>query len=427
MALVFARLVVDTVDKGVHVLVVPLKDASGATVAGVRYGEFAAHGASSPLVPLGWVRFYDVVLPRTALLNRLGGVDSKPAPLRALVSPTDGVRVVALHATLVALGNVVRTVQALVMEPRGQRGALRLELSSVQRTLMASHAMLLAAHVARNALLAAPPSAAGPLSAARANATCVVWMQMAAGEVSALAGVVGLDALLPGNGILAAQRDVHALLHCAGHPSLALQALAQALLRAFGSLYGGFAGAIRYAGRRVAQWLESNPVASRRTSADYLRSSDFQLRCLRMRVFALSSSLLESVALVSAAEVDRAAAWRANVEGAEQLACAYVQLVAVHQLVAAEAATSHPHLLAVLQRSRAALSLRWIADWALALVASGYMSATQSKAVALECGVALRELLVDCELLVHTTRDDAPSPPPAAGAGYAERLLQSKL
>lgn len=136
------------------------------------------------------------------------------------------------------------------------------------------------------------------------------------------------------------------------------------------------------------------------------------------------------------------AAWRATVDGAEQLARAFVELQTHKLLLRIEASASEPRLIAVLQRCRSLLALQWIADWGVEYRNEGYVSVAQSRAIEIERGVVARELLVDSDVLLGTryvrvvreccdavaqvcgSRDAKPLDEPAT---HAERLIKAKL
>ncbi|MFV0633665.1 acyl-CoA dehydrogenase [Demequina sp.] len=73
MAAVFGQLIVDGVGHGVHVVLVPLRDESGADLPGITTGD---HGHKGGLLGVdnGTIRFSRVRVPRRMLLDRYGGV-----------------------------------------------------------------------------------------------------------------------------------------------------------------------------------------------------------------------------------------------------------------------------------------------------------------------------------------------------------------
>ena len=78
MAAVFAQLIVDGDNKGVHCLVVPLRDEAGQPLPGVRIGD-CGHKMGLNGVDNGRLWFDDVRVPREALLNRFADVSEDGA------------------------------------------------------------------------------------------------------------------------------------------------------------------------------------------------------------------------------------------------------------------------------------------------------------------------------------------------------------
>jgi alkylation response protein AidB-like acyl-CoA dehydrogenase len=65
VAIVFARLLVDTIDKGIHAFLVSIRQEDKSLVDGVRMGTTSNNVvATSRLLPSGWIRFYDMTIPR---------------------------------------------------------------------------------------------------------------------------------------------------------------------------------------------------------------------------------------------------------------------------------------------------------------------------------------------------------------------------
>ncbi|MFT3860566.1 acyl-CoA dehydrogenase [Micropruina sp.] len=75
MAAVFGQLVVDGEPHGVHCILVPIRDESGAVAAGVSIGD-NGHKGGLLGVDNGTISFDQVRVPREALLNRFGSVDA---------------------------------------------------------------------------------------------------------------------------------------------------------------------------------------------------------------------------------------------------------------------------------------------------------------------------------------------------------------
>jgi acyl-CoA oxidase len=73
MAVVFAQLIADGAGRGVHALLVPIRDGDGRPMPGVSIGDCGRKGGLNG-VDNGRLTFRDVRVPREALLNRFGDV-----------------------------------------------------------------------------------------------------------------------------------------------------------------------------------------------------------------------------------------------------------------------------------------------------------------------------------------------------------------
>ncbi|GGK82171.1 acyl-CoA dehydrogenase [Ornithinimicrobium pekingense] len=78
IATVYGQLVVDGTSHGVHVVLVPLRDEAGAALPGVTLGDNGSKGGLLG-VDNGTIRFEQVRVPRSMLLDRYGGIDDSGA------------------------------------------------------------------------------------------------------------------------------------------------------------------------------------------------------------------------------------------------------------------------------------------------------------------------------------------------------------
>jgi acyl-CoA oxidase len=86
VAVVFARLVVDELDHGIHAFLVPIRD-NGTVAAGVTIGDDGAKAGLNG-VDNGWISFDRVRVPRTALLDRFARVGPDGTYESEITSPT---------------------------------------------------------------------------------------------------------------------------------------------------------------------------------------------------------------------------------------------------------------------------------------------------------------------------------------------------
>ncbi len=88
MAAVFARLrSADGTDHGVHCVLVPLRDAAGATLPGITIDDCGGKGGLDG-VDNGRIAFEHVRVPRTSLLDRFGGFDAAGAYTSPIADPS---------------------------------------------------------------------------------------------------------------------------------------------------------------------------------------------------------------------------------------------------------------------------------------------------------------------------------------------------
>ncbi|MFT4296563.1 MAG: acyl-CoA dehydrogenase [Micropruina sp.] len=86
MAAVFGQLVVDGVGRGVHCILVPIRDAEGNPLPGVTIGDNGYKGGLLG-VDNGWLSFDQVRVPRDMLLDRFGSVDAEGHYVSSIENP----------------------------------------------------------------------------------------------------------------------------------------------------------------------------------------------------------------------------------------------------------------------------------------------------------------------------------------------------
>ncbi|MFT3970824.1 MAG: acyl-CoA dehydrogenase [Micropruina sp.] len=86
LAAVFGQLIVDGVERGVHCVLVPLRDADGTVLPGVRIGD-NGHKGGLLGVDNGTIAFDHVRVPRDMLLDRFGSVDAQGHYVSSIENP----------------------------------------------------------------------------------------------------------------------------------------------------------------------------------------------------------------------------------------------------------------------------------------------------------------------------------------------------
>ncbi len=170
MAVVFAQLVTGGEGRGVHALLVPIRDADGRPMPGVSIGDCGPKGGLGG-VDNGRLAFRDVRVPREALLNRYGDVaedgtytspiesDSRRffTMLGTLIRGRISVAGSAGSATKRALAIAVRYADARrqFTRPGGTGEIVLLDYRAHQRRLLPALATSYALHFAQEELVAA--------------------------------------------------------------------------------------------------------------------------------------------------------------------------------------------------------------------------------------------------------------------------------
>jgi len=169
MAAVFAQLIVDGDGRGVHCLLVPLRDADGNTLPGVRI-EDCGEKLGLEGVDNGRIWFDNVRVPRDNLLNRYADVDERGVYTSPIENPNR--RFFTMLGTLiqgrVAVGGASITASKLALAiairyalrrrqfgpPEGGGEALLLDYRAHQRRLLPALAKTYALHFAQESLVA---------------------------------------------------------------------------------------------------------------------------------------------------------------------------------------------------------------------------------------------------------------------------------
>lgn len=315
MATVFAQLQVGGESHGVHALVVPIRDEAGAALPGVHLEDCGAKMGLNG-VDNGRIGFDGVRVPRENLLDRFGQVGADGVYASSIASPSRrfftmlgtliggrlSVAFGALSASKTALAIALRyTAKRRQFGPEGGAEVPVLDYPSVQRRLLPRLAATYAHHFAlreaeREFLsLAADPGGdrrdlEGAIAGLKASAT---WH--ATDTIQTCREACG------GRGYLAESRfdrlkaDTDVFTTFEGDNTVLLQLLGKSLLTGYRKQFGDMRllGLVRYVVAHAEEAItERNPVATRRTDEDHLRSREFFLQALGWR----ERSLIGSVA-----------------------------------------------------------------------------------------------------------------------------------
>ncbi len=312
LATVFARLIVDGEDHGVHAILVPLRTDDGAVCDGVRIAD---RGFKLGLngVDNGRIWFDRVRVPVENLLDRFATIDEDGRYQSPI--PSSGRRFFTMLGTLVAgrvsiasasvsAASVAATVAVRYTSGRrqfGPDGAAEtpiLHYRAVQRALMPALARTFAGLFSvrdLQARFAAITEASDPEVEVRAAALKAWASDECVRTVQIGREMCGGQGYLAENRFAALKADTDIFTTFEGANLVLYQLAAKGLLSKYRDEMGSLdlRGALRYLGDRAETSLtELNPVSKRRTDVGHLDDPDMHLGAFRYR----EDRLLRSVA-----------------------------------------------------------------------------------------------------------------------------------
>jgi len=302
LATVFARLIVDGDDHGIHAVLVPIREADGSPSPGVRIVD---RGRKIGLngVDNGRIWFDRVRVPAENLLDRFGSIDASgryhssiPSAgrrfftmLRTLVAGRVSIAAASVSATKVGLKIAVKHV-ATRKQFGPAAGAERplLDYLLVQRDLLPRLATTYGLHFSSRRLQAhfsGTERGEGELEV-RAAALKAYASDHCAASLQACREACGGLGYIEETGFAALKGDTDVFTTFEGANNVLYQLVARGLLSRFKDEMGDLDlwGALKYLGERAETSLtELNPVTTRRTEAEHLMDPDFHRAALAYR------------------------------------------------------------------------------------------------------------------------------------------------
>lgn len=420
MATVFARLLVDDVDHGVHAVLVPIRNDAGRILPGVRIED---RGLKVGLngVDNGRIWFDDVRVPAENLLNRFADIDPEGRYRSPITSP--GRRFFTMLRTLVAgrvsiaAASVSASKVALAIAVRYAAGRLQfgpgegeeqpiLGYTAMQRELAPRLATTVGLHFAVRDLqrrFARSDQEEDPELEGRAAALKAFASDHCVDVVQACREACGGQGYLAENRFGALKDDTDVFTTFEGANLVLYQLVAKGLLSRYKEEMGEltFWRAMKALGERAETSLtELNPVTTRRTDASHLRDPAFHLSTFEYR----ESRLLRSAAMRLRARLrDGMDSFQAVNEVQDHLvalARANAERIVLEAFQEACAQAPSPGMAELLSDSAALFALfRIEADrgWFLE---SGYLEAQKSKAIRDQVGALCGEISECAEHLV---------------------------
>lgn len=411
IATVFARLLIDGTDHGVHAFLVPLRTASGELAAGV-YIEDCGPKEGLNGVDNGRIGFDGVRVPADALLDRFAKINeagkyesSIPSPdrrfftmLGTLVSGR-----VSIAAASVAVARKALTIAVRYTASRRQFGPAEgeevpvLDYLSVQRALLPRLARCCATGFAVRDLVRclADPRADRRRIEVRAAALKATASRDAVDALQACREACGGQGYLAENqfGRLKADSDVFTTFE--GANPVLMQLVAKSLLSRYGREVGDLSmwGMARYlaelAGTRLA---DMNPVATRRTDPEHLAGHELHLAALEYR----ETRLLRSAARRLKSRIDDGMdSFDAANECQDHLlavASAHADRVLLSTMLRGLEATAESEGRELLVRVASLFGLATLEAHRAWYLEAGYFEPAKSQAVRAEVNRACREL-----------------------------------
>lgn len=313
MMSVFAQLVIDEVDYGVHVFLVPVRDSNGNSLEGVRLEDCGLKMGLNG-VDNGRIWFDQVRVPRENMLDRYASVSadgeySSPIPsagkrfftmLGTLVAGRISVGAAALTATKSALAIATRYgAMRRQFGPAGEPEEPILNFRSHQRRLMPRIATAYALHFAMQKLRRRYIETRGDEDTREVEAMAAAlkafstWNAIEAiQEARECCGGVGYRS---DNRICADRRDVDVFATFEGDNTVLMMLVARSLLTGYKQQFedASLFTMVRYVAGQAADAIQNrNPLVTRDTDRSRLRSADFQREIFAAR----EEQLLGSVA-----------------------------------------------------------------------------------------------------------------------------------
>lgn len=312
LAVVFAQLITDGANQGVHALLVPLRDENHRLLAGIRV-EDCGYKMGLNGVDNGRIWFDKVRIPRENLLNRFGNVDengrySSPIPhadkrfftmLGALVGGRVCVPRAGLSAAKTALTIAIRHGLSRRQFSPGQHEpeTLLMDYPSHQRRLMPKLAKTYILDLAlKNLTLRYLNRSEEDMreieTLAAGLKSYTTWFVTE--TIQECREACGGKGYLWETRFADLKADTEIFTTFEGDNTVLMQLVAKGVLSAFQKefLEEGARAVLRYLGRRInTSFSEQNPFVIRQTDSTHLLSSEFQLNAFRFREQKLLFSL----------------------------------------------------------------------------------------------------------------------------------------
>ncbi|MGH7574227.1 MAG: acyl-CoA dehydrogenase [Longimicrobiales bacterium] len=400
MAVVFAQLRTHGETHGVHAFMVPIRDAAGRPVAGVRIEDCGVKQGLNG-VDNGRITFDAVRVPRDNLLDRFGAVAQSGTYTSPIASPSRrfftmiGALVAGRVAVAAAATNASKSGLAIAIRyandrrqfgPDGKTEVPILDYLAVQRRLLPRLALTVALDLTIEDLVRR--------FSTRSDAEARE-IETHAAALKALSSWHTIETLQTcretcgGQGYLAINRiptlkaDADVFTTFEGDNTVLLQLVARSMLTEYRESFGELQlwGVVKHLASRAATAISGlNPIVTRRTDTEHLRDVDFLASALRYREDRLLSSLARRLRYRIEHGVDPFAALNECQDHALALGRAHAERMTIDGF-AARLAKSEPSLRPVL-RNLASLAGLWLIERDRAwFLEAGVLEAPKARAI----------------------------------------------
>ena len=401
MASVFAQLIVEGENYGVHALLVPIRDEAGNAMPGVRIGD-SGRKLGLNGVDNGRLWFDQVRVPRENLLNRFGDVSesgeySSPITsesrrfftmLGTLVGGRISVPMAGLSATKSGLKIAIKyATQRRQFGPSDQPETLLLDYRSHQKRLLPLLANAYALHFAhewmKDRYLNHTEEESREIEALAAGLKSVsTWNTT--NTLQECREACGGNGYLWVNRFADMKADTDIFTTFEGDNTVLMQLVAKGRLSEFRQAFSSmnFFGMIRFAMERAANYItDKNPVAIRNTDQDHLRNPDWQLGMFKDREESLVMSAAQRLRHRISNGMDSYDAFIEVQNHLITMAHAYMDRVILEQFVHKVKATEDLNIHYMLHQLCSLYALNTIEKEQAWYLRHGYLAASKASAI----------------------------------------------
>jgi len=402
MASVFAQLIVEGENHGVHAILVPIRDKAGQLMSGVRVQD-CGYKLGLNGVDNGRIWFDNVTVPRENLLNRFGDINEEGQYTSPIENPSRrfftmlgtlvGGRVCVPRAGLSATKSALTIAIRYALKRRQfapaitEAETLLLDYPSHQRRLMPLLAKTYALHFGLEYLSNRFSKHEGEdmreiETLAAGLKSYATWFTTE--SIQECREACGGKGYLAENRFAALKADTEIFTTFEGDNTVLMQLVAKGVLTSFKKEFHeeGTWAVLRFiTGRLGTAITELNPIAIRNTDRQHLLSSDFQLSAFRYREKSLLYSLsqrMRSMIKSGQSAYDAALACQTHMIA---LAEAYVEHLVLEQFVQVVEAQADKSIYGALQQLCQLYALHTIEQHKGWYLEKEYISSGKSKAI----------------------------------------------